>query len=116
MYICIYIVVDVDFRTRNYALINCCPGVINVSRNFSRVRTSTPQTPQRAQQARWCAHEEGTKKRQTESCKLVEMTIKFRPPPHPILTMYRPTRPALRPSPPLHLSHNTWKPIRVLKI
>ena len=47
-----HIVVDVFFRNGNYLFLKCCPGIINSCLNSCRLKTSTPQTPKRAERAR----------------------------------------------------------------
>ena len=46
---CIYTVVDAFFRNGIFLFLECCPGIINYCRNGCRLKTSTPQTPQRAE-------------------------------------------------------------------
>jgi len=57
------------YSTPQSKSVNCCPGVINFSRNSFRLRTSTPWTRKRAQYACWHAQEETQEIVKTDSCK-----------------------------------------------
>jgi len=46
-------VLDAVFRNRNDLFLKCCPGIINFCLSSCRLKTSTTQTPKRAQRARW---------------------------------------------------------------
>jgi len=46
-------VLDAVFRNRNDLFLKCCPGIINFCISSCRLKTSTTQTPKRAQRARW---------------------------------------------------------------
>jgi len=50
-----HFVVDVNFRNGNHLFTNCCPGIINISDSLNgcRLKTSTPQSPKRAQRMCW---------------------------------------------------------------